>query len=153
MIIRPAGVADLDLLAAVTEEMERYYGGTEIEPLDLRRGQIREALFGEVPVGRVLLAIDEYAADVALGFAAYSFLWPAVGLTRSLYLKELYVVQGRRRGGLGRRLMSSLFEIARTNACSRVEWTADHDNAEAQAFYEQFAVEPDSGKLFYRLEQ
>jgi hypothetical protein len=35
--------------------------------------------------------------DDLAGFAAYSFLWPAVGLTRSLFLKELYVAEAARR--------------------------------------------------------
>src|SRR6266581_9292618 len=45
------------------------------------------------------------------GFAAYSFLWPAIGLTRSLYLKELYVDvhgDGRDRSAAGRALVDAI---------------------------------------------
>src|SRR5260370_8786324 len=50
--------------------------------------QVAEALFTSPPAGYALLAWD---GTQLAGLAAYSFLWPAVGLTRSLYLKELYV--------------------------------------------------------------
>ncbi|MDX6239888.1 MAG: hypothetical protein QOG10_4703 [Kribbellaceae bacterium] len=148
-VVRPATPDDIDDLALLAEEMDRFYGATEVEPLDIRRRQIREALFGDIPAAYALLVSD---TEVAIGFAAYSFLWPAVGLTRSLYLKELYVTQARQRGGVGKQIMEGLFEIASKHGCSRVEWTTDRDNAGAQAFYESFGVEPTDSKLLYRLE-
>jgi GNAT superfamily N-acetyltransferase len=149
-VVRPATPDDIDALAKLTEEMNRYYGATDVEPLDLRRQQIRDALFGDVPAAYALLATD---AGSVVGFATYSFLWPAVGLTRSLYLKELYVTQARHRAGVGKQIMASLFEVASEHDCSRVEWTADRDNPGAQAFYETFGVDPKTSKLFYRLER
>jgi GNAT superfamily N-acetyltransferase len=150
-VVRPATTDDIDALATLTEEMNRYYGATtDVEPLDLRRQQIRDALFGDVLAAYALLATD---AGSAVGFATYSFLWPAVGLTRSLYLKELYITQTRHRSGVGRQIMESLFELAREHDCSRVEWTTDQDNLGAQAFYVTFGVDPKTSKLFYRLER
>ncbi|GAA1661340.1 hypothetical protein GCM10009744_63850 [Kribbella alba] len=149
-LVRPATSDDIDAVADLAEEMDRFYGANDVEPLDIRRQQIQEALFGDPPAAYALLATD---GGAGIGFAAYSFLWPAVGLTRSLYLKELYVRQGRHRGGVGRQIMEGLFEVARKHDCSRVEWTTDQDNPGAQAFYETFGVEPNESKLFYRLEQ
>jgi GNAT superfamily N-acetyltransferase len=50
--------------------------------------------------------------------ASYSFLWPAAGVTRSLYLKELYVAQDWQRQGIGKLLMDSLQtrEVGRAGA-------------------------------------
>jgi len=86
------------------------------------------------------------------GFAAYSFLWPAVGVTRSLYLKELYVAEEYRRRGVGKALMSALFDLARLHRCSRVEWTTDVGNGGALAFYEGLGLPVHAGKVFYRVE-
>jgi GNAT superfamily N-acetyltransferase len=149
-VVRLATPEDIEALATLTEEMNRSYGASEVEPLGLRRQQIREALFGDVPAAYTLLATD---AGYAVGFATYSFLWPAVGLTRSLYLKELYITPARHRSGVGRQIMESLFELARQYDCSRLEWTTDQDNPGAQAFYETFGVVPKTSKLFYRLER
>lgn len=147
--VAPAEPAHAEALAALAEEMDRFYGATDVEPLDVRVRQIHEAIFSTPAAAYALLAWDD---DQLVGFASYSFLWPAVGLTRSLYLKELYVAQAARRNGVGKLLMRSLYEIAVKHDCSRVEWTTDQDNAEAQRFYAELDVPVNESKLFYRLE-
>ena len=84
--------------------------------------------------------------------ASYSFLWPAVGLTQSLFLKELYVRDAHRGHGVGRRLMERIFEVAAETGCSRVEWMTDRPNEAAQAFYAKVGCEPNTDKVFYRIE-
>jgi GNAT superfamily N-acetyltransferase len=69
----------------------------------------------------------------------------------SLYLKELYVSAGGRRTGTGASLMNTLFEIATREGCSRVEWTTDRDNKDAQEFYAALGAMPLASKLFYRV--
>jgi GNAT superfamily N-acetyltransferase len=94
-------------MAALLAEMDRFYGSASADPPDERLRQINEALFASPPAAHALLAWE--GAEL-VGFAAYSFLWPAIGLTRSLYLKELYVAARSQRQGVGRRLMEALFE-------------------------------------------
>jgi GNAT superfamily N-acetyltransferase len=137
------------VIAEIAEEMDRFYGATEVEPTEIRIRQIDEALFSDPPSAYSLLAWDD---GKLVGFAAYSFLWPAIGLTRSLYLKELYVSTKARRAGVGKLLMQHLYDIAVKNDCSRVEWTTDSDNQEAQVFYAELGVPAKESKLFYRIE-
>lgn len=148
-VVVPAEQVHVDAVAAVLEEVDKFYGETEIEPLDVRVRQINEALFGDPPLAYAVLAWDE---DVLVGLATYSFLWPAVGLTRSLYLKELYVTEAARTRGVGRLLMNRLVEAAAARSCSRIEWTTDRDNAGAQRFYEGLGVAQNGQKIFYRIE-
>jgi GNAT superfamily N-acetyltransferase len=147
--VTPAQPAQAKAIAEIAEEMDRFYGATEVEPHETRIRQIGEALFSDPPSAYSLLAWDD---GKLVGFAAYSFLWPAIGLTRSLYLKELYVSTNARRTGVGKRLMQYLYDIAVRNDCSRVEWTADTDNREAQLFYAELGVPIKESKLFYRIE-
>jgi GNAT superfamily N-acetyltransferase len=148
-VVAPIEPSQVEAIAALAEEMDRFYGATGGEPLDVRIRQISQALFSDRPAAYALLA---WEGDRALGFATYSFLWPAVGLTRSLYLNELYVAVAARRSGVGKQLMRALFETAVKLECSRVEWTADRENVDAQAFYELLGAPLNEGKLFYRLE-
>jgi ribosomal protein S18 acetylase RimI-like enzyme len=145
----PAKSVHAEALAKLAGEMVRFYGATEADPLEIRIGQINESLFADPPSAYCLLAWD---SGRLVGFAAYSFLWPAVGLTRSLYLKELYVAETARQKGVGRLLVQRLYEIAVQNECSRVEWTADRDNPAAQRFYAKLGVPVKESKLFYRIE-
>lgn len=147
--VSPASPGDAGAIAALLTEMDLFYGPAPSEPAGQRTRQVSEAIFASPPAAYALLARD---GDYLAGIAAYSFLWPAVGLTRSAYLKELYVAGAYRRQGVGKILMNALFEVAAKLGCSRVEWTTDTDNAGAQAFYEDFGVPVHRSKIFYRVE-
>ena len=138
---------DQEGIAALCAELDGFYGdaprGTPAE----RAMQVRDVLFGDPPLAFALLARD---GITLAGFAAYSFLWPAAGLTASLYLKELYIAEAYRRQGIGAMLMDGLYKIAAERGCSRVEWTTDQDNPGAQAFYEALGVKANASKIFYR---
>jgi GNAT superfamily N-acetyltransferase len=149
VLVTPAEPVHTEAMTGLFEEMDRFYGDVSVGSRAERAEQITAALFGDVPAGAALLAWD---AHELVGVAAYSFLWPAVGVTRSLYLKELYVGEAHRRGGVGRRLMDALFEVAVRHGCSRVEWTTDRPNTAAQQFYARIGAPVHEGKLFYRVE-
>jgi GNAT superfamily N-acetyltransferase len=134
---------DTAAIAELLADLGRFYG--TLERIDA--GQVAEAIFTAPPAAYALVARD---AGQLAGLAAYSFLWPAIGASRSLFLKELYVPDAYRRRGVGRLLMRAVFETAAARGCSRVEWTTDADNADAQAFYARLglSVHP---KVFYRV--
>jgi ribosomal protein S18 acetylase RimI-like enzyme len=140
---------DVQAMAALLEEMDRFYETPTVGPRSDRVRRISEALFASPPAAYAMLARD---GAVLAGVAAYSFLWPAVGLTRSLYLKDLYVADAYRRRGVGRLLMQALAEEAGKHKCSRVEWTTDVDNVGAQAFYRDLGAPEHTSKIFYRVE-
>jgi GNAT superfamily N-acetyltransferase len=147
--VKPAEARHAEALAVLLQEMDQFYGAETSEPPEFQLRQISDALFGSPPSAYALIAWD---GAEPVGFATYSFLWPAVGLTRSLYLKELYVAQSQRGRGVGSLIMRALFEAAEKAHCSRVEWTTDADNAGAQEFYEQLGLLRMPTKLFYRVE-
>lgn len=134
-------------IADLLGELDLFYGGTPQGTGDERAAQVRAALFADPPAARALLAWD---GPVLAGFASWSLLWPAVGLSTSLYLKELYVAGAYRHGGTGRMLMDGLRRIAAERGCSRVEWTTDDSNTGAIAFYERIGANPLASKVFYR---
>jgi GNAT superfamily N-acetyltransferase len=148
VLVTPATPDHVEAITALLEETDAFYGVTEFGPFEQRVEQVREALFGNVPAAQMLLAWDE---KQLVGLASYSFLWPAADLTRSLFLKELYVAKPYWRSGVGGVLMQSLFELATQHDCSRVEWLADDDNPGAQQFYEALGVQPERSKIFYRV--
>lgn len=148
MLITAAAKSDVPELAALLVEVDQYYGDTsEPDPIELRTKQIEAALWGDPPAGYALVARQD---GRLVGFASYSFLWPAAGVTSSLYLKELFVSESARRSGAGGALMQRLHEIAAAKGCSRVEWTADDDNPIAGAFYHGLGYVPSTGKTLYR---
>lgn len=149
IVVAPAEPGHAEPLAELAADMSRFYGVTEVEPLEVRLRQIRESLFGDPRSAYALLAWD---GGRLVGLASYSFLWPAVGLTRSIYLKDLYVAEPARHLGVGLLLMQNVFDLAVQHDCTRVEWTTDLDNPAAQRFYAQLGVPVHESKLFYRIE-
>lgn len=143
--IEPARQVDVDALVGLLAELAAFYG-TGVPP---KADETADALFGEQPAATVLLAWDE---DDLAGMAAYTYLWPAVGTIRSLYLKELFVSSAHRHSGVGRRLMAALFDVAAQRGCSRVEWTTDQGNTAAQRFYAELGAAVLPTKVFYRTE-
>jgi ribosomal protein S18 acetylase RimI-like enzyme len=73
-----------------------------------------------------------------------------IGLLLAGALKELYVAEAYRRAGVGRMLMDGVSAIAGRRGLSRVEWTTDTSNRNAQAFYEALGARPLASKIFYR---
>lgn len=149
--IRSATAGDIGLLAALIEEVERFYGAVEIEDITVRQAQVRQALFDSPPLAYALIAEDGEGGPV--GFAAYSFLWPAAGSTHSLFLKELYVREQGRRQGVATQLMRELRDIAAARpGCSRIEWMTDRDNPDARSFYQALGFPEFDGKIVYRVD-
>ncbi|MBO0782521.1 MAG: GNAT family N-acetyltransferase [Ktedonobacteraceae bacterium] len=146
----PATEEDSVSLAELIEEMESFYGATEIEPFDERLAHLREHLFGDQPSAWAIFARD--GSGHIAGMAIYSFHWPAVHTSRSLFLKELYIRKPYQRQRVGQQLMKHLCEIAVAHECSRVEWTTDRDNIDAQRFYRALGFPIYEQKIFYRID-
>jgi ribosomal protein S18 acetylase RimI-like enzyme len=148
IILADAAPGNEEVIAALCAEKNEFYGSSPQGTPSERAAQVRDALFANPPLGHALLVWD---GNALAGFATYSFLWPAAGLTASLYLKELYVTMSYRRSGAGKLLMDGIYRIAANRGCSRVEWTTDVDNPGAQAFYEALGAKPLASKIFYRV--
>src|SRR5262249_33724438 len=135
------------MILTLVEEMDAYYGDVAREDEQSRAAQIHDHLFGPTPSAQAVVARD---GDSVIGSATFSSLWPAQGTTRSLYLKELYVLEAWRGQGVGHLIMDEVERLARALGCSRLEFTTDVDNVGAQAFYGRLGYAPHPGKLFYR---
>ncbi|MDB5654765.1 MAG: GCN5-related N-acetyltransferase [Tardiphaga sp.] len=64
------------------------------------------------------------------------------------YLQDLFVSDGARGLGLGRKLIEAVYAAAKTAGCSRVHWLTQNDNATARMLYDKIA--DNSGFMQYR---
>jgi GNAT superfamily N-acetyltransferase len=146
--VAPASESDGQQIVELLNEMDDFYGDTARESREQRSLNVRSLIQGQTGITVLVARVD----DQLVGLAAVSLLWPAVGSSASLYLKELYVRQAWRGRGVGRDLMSYVERVARENNCSRIEFTTDVENTDAQVFYEALGYEPRPTKIFYRRE-
>ena len=140
--IRQHDAADLAELASLFEEMQQHYR----VPCPTR-AVILADLAG-LPSGVEVLVAE---TDRLVGFATFSTVYPGPGLKSGLFLKDLFVSEAARGSGAGRALLQELARLAVARGISRVDWTADRNNARLLAFYDDTGAVREEEKLFFRL--
>jgi GNAT superfamily N-acetyltransferase len=76
--------------------------------------------------------------------------FPAFELTRSLYIRDLYVSQRVRGCGVGTALVKAGARLALSEGFSAVEWTTETANAAARRMYESCGARR-LDRTYYRL--
>jgi GNAT superfamily N-acetyltransferase len=140
--------ADLESIIELFHQIDQHYYGAGAPERDAIARHVRQHILRE-PCGiQVALALE---AGRPVGLSTFSVLYPAPDLTGQLFMKELFVVPGRRGAGVGRALLGFLARFALANGCSRFDWTAEITNPEAVRFYDRLGVPRVPEKIYYRL--
>jgi len=117
------------LLAMIYELAEFEHLAHEVE---ITAGSLREALFGERPVARALMArVDGRVAGYAVYYRTFSTFVGQAGV----FLDDLYVRPEFRKRGLGRALLERVATMDGKAGGGRFEWIALRWNENAFRFY------------------
>jgi GNAT superfamily N-acetyltransferase len=108
-----------------------------------------EALFGPDPAAEALIA---EVAGAPAGFALFYRTFSTWECRPGIWLEDLYVAEGQRRGGVGTRLLDAVVELARQRGYTRVEWSALNWNTPALRFYAAHGAERLDEWLVHRLD-
>jgi len=131
--VRAGTIADVPLLLAFIRAM----GAFERLPVSATEESLREALFGEAPAARTLLAL---VGGKPIAYATYFFTFGTMVGKRGLWLDDLFIDPAFRRKGIGQTLIAYLADIALQNQCARFEWMVLDWNESAIAFYERLGA-------------
>jgi GNAT superfamily N-acetyltransferase len=85
-----------------------------------------------------------------VGLTHYLFHRTTIRIEPTCYLQDLFTVEEQRGTGVGRALISAVFEQARLAGCARVYWLTHESNATAMKLYDRLARL--SGFVVYRKE-
>lgn len=146
VIVRPLAPADvpafLDLVDALAdyEHLPRPDAGA--------RGRMARDALAEPRRFWVLLAEQ---AGRAVGYAVYFETYSTFLGLPTLYVEDVFVLEGERGRGVGRALMRELAREAVWRGCGRMEWQVLTWNAPALAFYERLGAAPLAEWRSYRL--
>ncbi|SER22266.1 Membrane-associated enzyme, PAP2 (acid phosphatase) superfamily [Faunimonas pinastri] len=142
--IRLAREADYPALAALLIEEQRFYH----LPQPARQHLLRD--LAALPDGvEALVCFD--GADL-VGAACFSAVYPGPGLTRGLFLKDLFVAERARGKGAGRLLMQQMATLAAERGCTFIDWTTQKDNEPARALHASLGARVRSENIAYRLQ-
>ena len=145
-VIRAAGPADLDALAALFDAYRCFYD----QPPDAARA--RAFLAERMARGESVLLVAEAAAGG--GLAGFCQLYPtfcSVAAAPIFVLYDLFVAAPARRGGTGRALLQAAAAHARAAGAARLELSTARDNHRAQALYASLGWQRDDVFLHYAL--
>jgi GNAT superfamily N-acetyltransferase len=95
-------------------------------------------------------ALARGGGEVA-GLASVAIAHPGIDLERLLFLKELYVRDGFRDGGVGLELLRFLAGFCLAEGIGRIDLTTENWNEGAVRFYERLGAERHDQKIFLRL--
>ena len=144
--IRPAEPADASVILAMVRELTVF----EREPLtsvEAREEDFLRDCFGPARRCEVLIGeVDERVQGYALFFHNYSTWVGRAGI----HVEDLFVRDGARGLGLGRRLLAAVAQIAVERGCRRLD-LAVLDWNPARELYEHLGFTPQSQWVPYRL--
>lgn len=135
--IQPAAPADVPELLQLIHGLAEYEKLTHLVECD--EGRLSQSLFGVRPYAEALIARLEGHA-IAAGFALYFHNFSTFLGKPGIWLEDLYVRPELRSGGVGRRLLRAVAEVAVARDCGRFEWAVLDWNTPAQGFYESLGA-------------
>jgi GNAT superfamily N-acetyltransferase len=148
MIVRAVERADFDQWLPLWQGYNAFYGrcGDTALPGDITH--MTWARFFDAYEPMHALVAESHGRLV--GLAHYLFHRTTIRIEPTCYLQDLFTVAEQRGTGVGRALISAVFEQARLAGCARVYWLTHESNATAMKLYERLARL--SGFVVYRKE-
>lgn len=145
--VRSPDEGDVRALAWLFSEMQRYYGFPVPQEKALEAAALacRPCVADFDP--RVLLAVSGRAI---LGSIVLNVTFPAFELSRSLYVRDLYIAAAARRRGIGQILVRAAARLTLEGGFSALDWTTDAKNKAAHMMYESCGAQR-VDRIYYRL--
>jgi GNAT superfamily N-acetyltransferase len=145
--VRSPTSLDVPALAALFAEMQRHYRRpvTDEQAVDAAALACQPVRSTFDP--RVLIALidDDIAGSIVLNVT-----FPAFELSRSLYIRDLYVARSMRRRGVGQVLVRAAARLTYAQGFSALDWTTETGNAAAREMYESCGARV-LPRTYYRL--
>jgi GNAT superfamily N-acetyltransferase len=145
-VVRSVMPGDFDAWATLWDGYNTFYGrhGPTALPAEITRSTWQRFFDAYEPVHCLVAERD----GQLIGLANYLFHRSTIQLGPVCYLQDLFTSVAARGRGVGRALIETVYDRARTADCGRVYWQTHETNVEAMHLYDKIAQR--SGFLVYR---
>jgi len=123
----------------------------EFEKLVPPDGAARRRLAEDVFVKRRLGLFVASSENGVVGYALYYYTYSSFLARPTLYLEDIFVMEGRRGAGIGASLFRRCLQEAISEGCGRMEWAVLTWNKKAIGFYEKIGARRQKDWYVYRL--
>ena len=138
---------DISGLALLFSEMQRHYRRPVTDEMAVEAATLACQPVRSTFDPRVLIALID---DTIAGSIVLNVTFPAFELTRSLYIRDLYVARSMRRCGVGQTLVRAAARLTYSHGFSALDWTTETGNTAARQMYESCGARV-LGRTYYRL--
>ncbi len=133
LVVRRPTSHDIAGLAGLFSEMQRHYLRPVTDKQAVEAATLACQVARETFDPRVLIAI---ANGAIVGSVVLNVTFPAFELSRSLYIRDLYVARSMRRHGIGQALVKTAAHLTYAEGFSALDWTTETGNTGARQMYE-----------------
>ncbi len=145
-LVRPISKDDYDGWLPLWDGYNAFYGRSGETAL---AGEITEVTWARFfDADEPVFALVAESEGRLLGLAHYLFHRSTTAIAPTCYLQDLFTTEASRGRGVGRALISDVYDAAGKAGASRVYWQTHETNAQAMRLYDQVAER--SGFLVYR---
>lgn len=110
--------------------------------------RLEDDYFKDKPLFEAYIAEDD---NKPVGYIIIEMIYSTFLAYPTIYLEDFFVLQDKRRRGVGQALFNFTVKLAKERKCGRIEWTALNWNKVARNFYKKNRVEPMEEWHFYRM--
>ena len=135
LIIREAMEKDVDIISEFILALSYHQNLQQYVLTDVRT--LREHGFGKDRLfGTLLAEID----GTTVGYLTYIWNYSTWAGGHYMYIENIFVLERRRRLGVGVALMEEAKRICEENGCLSMKWEVEPDNENAIAFYKKLGA-------------
>jgi len=148
MEIKRIGVEELALVVPLFDQYRQFY--QQEADVELAEKFIQDRLRHNESV--IFVALEN---GDAIGFTQLYPAYSSVRVTKNWILNDLYVVNERRKSGVGHALIAAAMKFAENDEATFVQLETAADNYTAQRLYEAIGFkkqEPETGFFVYRID-
>ena len=135
--VHPVQQADFAAWKPLWDGYNAFYGRKEETALRPEITQVTWRRFFDPH--EPVFALVAQAHGRVLGFAHYLFHRSTTRIELTCYLQDLFTARAERGRGIGRALIRSVYEQARSAGISRVYWQTHESNAAGRLLYDKVA--------------
>ena len=133
--IVPLAAADFEEWLPLWRGYQTFY---EVDiPMETTRVTFARLTGGQEPMGAFLARDDASRAIGMVHWILHRSCWTTGDYC---YLQDLFVAPDIRGGGVGRKLIEAVYDVARKHGCSRVHWLTHETNQQAMILYDKVAT-------------
>ena len=138
LVIRPIALSDRAAWAPLWDGYNAFYGRSGETALPAAVTAVTWDRFFEP--GEPVFALVAESGGELLGLAHYLFHRSTTRIERLCYLNDLFTVPAARGRGVGRALISAVYDAARKAGSTRVYWQTHTSNAAGRILYDKVAA-------------